>query len=178
MTQVYQEENGFYQFDFSAAKWSSDRLHDIFQMNGADLLSDVDFVAETDEKLILVEYKNANVPGADHPEWFDPSQQRLKNKIAYKYYDSWIYLNAIQKNKPISYVYILEYPNGDVVTRKRIRNDISCLLPFRLQKLEEIQCELINNFEVLSIDEWNKHEEYGAFPISKVHTNDHEESAT
>lgn len=178
MTQIYQEENGIYQFDFSAAGWSSDQIHDIFQRNGAGILSDVDFAAETAERILLVEYKNANIPGASHPETFDPSGQKLKNKIAYKYYDSWIYLKAIQKGKPISYVYILEYPRGDVVTRKRIRNEIASLLPFRLQKLKEIQCELINSFEVLSIDEWNRHEEYGVFPISKIHTTDHEESAT
>ncbi len=170
MTQVYQEENGIYQFDFSASEWSSDQIHDFFRSNGAELLSDVDFVAETEERIILVEYKNANIPGAANPAAFNPLAQKLENKIAYKYYDSWIYLMAIKKNKPISYVYILEYPNGDAVTRKRIRNEIAKLLPFRLQKAVEVQCELINSFDVLSIDEWNEDERYKIFPISKVCT--------
>lgn len=170
MTQIYQEENGVYQFDFSKAEWSSDQFHNIFQNNGAGLLSDVDFAAETADAMLLVEYKNANIPGAAHPEAFNPLGQKLENKIAYKYYDSWIYLKAMQKSKPISYVYILEYPNGDAVTRKRIRNEITKLLPFRLQNFADVQCELINSFEVLSIDEWNQHNAYGAFPISKITT--------
>ncbi len=171
MSQVYQEENGVYQFDFSEAVWSTDQLHDIFQKNGAILLSDVDFVAETSEEMILLEYKNANITRAANPTAaFDPFGQKLESKIAYKYYDSLIYLTAIQKEKPVRYVYILEYPNGDVVARKRIKNEITKLLPFRLQNLPQVKHEMIHSFDVLSIDEWNKHEKYGAFPISKVCT--------
>ena len=94
--------------------------------------------------------------------------QKREHKIARKYYDSWIYLTAMQKSKPVAYIYILEYPNSDAVMRKRIRNHIADLLPFQLQKLPEIQTELIRSFEVLSIAEWNVHSKYRFFPITPV----------
>ena len=52
--------------------------------------------------------------------------------------------------------------------RKRIRNHIADLLPFQLQKLPEIQTELIRSFDVLSIAEWNAHSKYRFFPITPV----------
>ena len=168
MTQIYQDENKIYQFDFSSALWSSNMLQQIFHVNNAGILSDVDFIAETHEEILLVEYKNANIPGAVHPEAFQPMDQKREHKIARKYYDSWIYLTEIRKNKPVTYIYILEYPNSDAVMRKRIRNHIADLLPFQLQKLPEIQTELIRSFEVLSIAEWNVHSKYRFFPITPV----------
>lgn len=111
-------------------------------------------------------YKNANIPGAAHPERFNPSNQKTLRKIAFKYYDSWIYLKAIAKNKPFHYVYILEYPNGDSTSRKAIRNKITDILPFNLQKRPEIRENLIKRFDVLSIAEWN--EQYKEFPITEI----------
>ena len=168
MNQIYQDENKAFQFDFSAALWASDALHDTYKCCKVGILSDVDFIAETDDYIILVEYKNATVPGAARPEAFQPSDQKRENKIAFKYYDSWIYLAAIQKTKPIKYVYILEYPNSDSVTRRRIRNRIAALLPFRLQLQPEIKIEMIHDFEVLTISEWNSHTLYQAFPITPL----------
>ena len=165
---VFQEENNFYQFDFRAAVRATDELHDIFQNNKAGILSDVDFIAETESEIILIEYKNANIPSAVHPEEFKPSEQKKLKKIAYKYYDSWIYLKALSKNKPIRYVYILEYVNGDSISRKAIRNKITNLLPFRLQEKLNIPNGMIYSFEVLSIEEWNTHDIYKIFPITLV----------
>lgn len=165
---LFQEENHVYKFDFRSAVWATDTLHDVFQHNKAGILSDVDFVAETENEIILLEYKNANIPGAAHPERFIPSDQKMLQKIAYKYYDSWIYLKAISKDKLFRYVYILEYPNGDSTSRKAIRNKIVDLLPFELQKLPEIEKKLIVEFDVLSIAEWNAHDKYKAFPITPV----------
>lgn len=165
---LFQEENHVYQFDFSSAIWATDKLHDVFQGNKAGILSDVDFIAETDREILLVEYKNASIPGAAHPEQFKPSEQKTLQKIAYKYYDAWIYLRAIGKSKPFHYIYILEYPNGDSVSRKEIRNRITNLLPFELQRLPEIKKSMISSFDVLSIDEWNSHGKFKVFPISQV----------
>lgn len=170
MSQIYQDENHQFQFDFSSALWATDKLHDIYSKNKVGILSDVDFVVETEDSILLIEYKNADIPGAVHPEVFNPVDQKRENKIAFKFYDSWIYLSATQKYKPVKYIYILEYPNDDTVTRKRIRNRIADLLPFKLQKLPEIKMEMIHDFEVLSISEWNAHTQYRAFPISPVGT--------
>ncbi len=170
---IYHEENNVYQFDFSAAVWATDQLHNIYNSK-ANLLSDVDFIAETEDNIILLEYKNASIPGASNPEKFVPSDSKYVNKIAYKFYDSWIYLKAINKNKPILYVYILEYPNGDFDTRLHIRNLIGAVLPIELQKLPEISCncKIIEEFYVMSIKEWNSHETFGKFPIEKIPAKD------
>ena len=111
-----------------------------------------------------------DITEAIHPEVFNPLDQKRENKIVLKSYNSWIYLSAAQKCKPIKYIYILEYPNDDIVTRKRIRNRIADLLPFELQKLPEIKVELIHDFEVLSISEWNTHTQYQEFPITPIRT--------
>ena len=165
---VFQEENHCYQFDFSSAVWATDGLHNTLQNNKANILSDVDFIAETDNSIILLEYKNANIQSVANPDAFKPTDQKTQNKIAFKFYDSWIYLKAIGKSKPIRYVLILEYPNGDSTTRKAVRNKIIDLLPFKLQKLPEIKQKMISQFEVLTIDEWNAHEEYKKFPITPI----------
>lgn len=170
MSQIYQDENRWFQFDFSSALWATDKFHDIYSHNRLGILSDVDFIAETEDSILLVEYKNCNVPGAAHPEAFDPFDQRRQNKIAFKYYDSWIYLSATQKCKPVKYIYILECLNGDTVMRKRARDRIANLLPFQFQKLPEVKVEMIHDFEVLSISEWNAHTQYRAFPITPVET--------
>lgn len=89
---IFEEENHIYQIDFSAALWATDQLHTVFQTNTVSLLSDVDFVAETEDEVLLVEYKNANISNASNPGAFRPRDQKLVQKIAFKYYDSWIYL--------------------------------------------------------------------------------------
>lgn len=165
---IYREENNVYQIDCSKALWSTDELNDIFHNTGVSILSDVDFIFETEEDIIFVEYKNANISGAVNPDAFKPSEDKSVNKIAYKFYDSLIYILACGHKKPLKYVYILEYQKGDSTTRKFIRNRISEKLPFRLQKVEGIKKELISSFDVLSIEEWNNSNLYSNFPISLV----------
>ena len=90
------------------------------------------------------------------------------NNIAKKYYDSLHYLALKGKTKPKRYIYICEYPNGDMVTRARLRNLIKPKLPFELQKVMNTGINLIDEFEVLSIDEWNKHDTYKQYPFCPV----------
>ena len=92
----------------------------------------------------------------------------FQNKIAYKFYDSWIYLKAWGKEKPMKYVFIVEFPNADLVMRKRLREKIGNLLPFKLQSSPEIKCKIIESFDVLSISEWNTHDVYKSFPITLI----------
>lgn len=168
---IFRDEHNSAEFDFSAALWASDEIHRVFAATIKNtILSDVDFVAETEDALVLVEYKNALSPDAKKPEKFKPDSDKSTNKIAYKYYDSWIYLDAIGKTqKPIDYVYVVEYPKADRMTRKELRNRIVGLLPFELQKLPQAQKKLIRSFNVLSVDEWNQSEEYGKFPIALLY---------
>lgn len=167
MSGIFKEENNFYQIDLSLAEWSTDEIHDTFHRSKTEL-SDVDFVAETHSDIILIEYKNANIPGAANPNAFIPTDDKAISTIARKYYDSCLYLDAIEKTKPRTYIYILEYPLGDSVTRKAIRNKIQSKLPFVLQTQPQIKKQLIKEFQVLSIAEWNADPTYGKFPLKRI----------
>jgi hypothetical protein len=173
-SRLFIEENGIYQIDFTEAKWVSSHLNDIFHASNTPM-SDADVVIESiaeledeDVNLVFVEYKNANIEGAVNPGAFDPAHPKKIDGIVRKYYDSLIYMMATKPKSRNSYVYILEYPNGDTTSRKLLRNKISERLPFKLQRNEEVKVKLIDKFEVLSIDEWNSHPAYGKYPITKV----------
>lgn len=178
-SRVYTEENGMFKFDFTKADWATDKLHDIFHENGL-IWSDADFVAEFlssyDEKnikLLIVEYKNARIPGASSPLSFDPFTDKKINNIVRKFTDSLCYLlstNTVSSMKQNYYVYIVEYPHSDSTTRRLLRNKIAERLPFTFQNLPQFKMKLIEKFEVLSIDEWNAHIEYSKFPISPINT--------
>ena len=71
---IFQDENGKVQFDFSDAV-NVFEPHDLSKLY-SDYLSDVDFVLEEKEKLICLEYKNA-----DNPKAF---QQKLAEEAFWK----------------------------------------------------------------------------------------------
>ena len=167
MNKVFTEENGCYKIDCSKAIWATDSLN--HQYHSANcLLSDVDWIMETNQKIYLVEYKNANISGAKKPEAFIPTNDKTINKVVRKFYDSLHYLSLQGKTKPKEYVYILEYPNGDSASRKMIRNRLKSKLPFALQENIGNGIKLIEKVEVLSIAEWNDHKYYGEFPIEHI----------
>ncbi len=167
MDRIFTEENGYYKIDCSKAVWATNELNE--QYHTADCpLSDVDWIMETREKIYLVEYKNANIPGAHNPEAFTPASDKMILKVAQKYYDSLHYLSLLGKNKPKEYLYILEYPNGDSVSRRMIRNRLKSKLPFTLQMNIGSGKKLIEKVDVLSIAEWNEDIHYGEFPIQRV----------
>ena len=87
MNKVFTEENGCYKIDCSKAIWATDSLN--HQYHSANcLLSDVDWIMETNQKIYLVEYKNANISGAKKPEAFIPTNDKTINKVVRKFYDS------------------------------------------------------------------------------------------
>ncbi|HJA65258.1 hypothetical protein B5F07_06355 [Lachnoclostridium sp. An169] len=67
--------------------------------------------------------------------------------------------------------FLIEYPNGDVTTRKRLRNKIKTELPFVLQENIGDGRKLIEKIDVVSIQEWNENKGYGAYPIRKLPEN-------
>lgn len=81
--------------------------------------------------------------------------------ITRKFYDPLHYLKLIDKEKPVQYVYVLEYPNGDATTRKRLRNRLKTELPFALQEDIGNGNKLIDKVEVVSIGEWDDDSIYG-----------------
>lgn len=173
---VYIEENGQYTLDCTAALWSTDSIHNYYQDSAhtygkIHFLCDVDFVIETETNILLVEYKNANVPGAAHPESFHPESEKKLQNVANKFFDSlhWLYLAG--KDKPKKYIYILEYPTGNSTSRLLVRNELQNRLPFQLQStLSSLGRKLIEEVRVVNIEEWNADEELGRYPLRPVAT--------
>lgn len=173
MPGVLLEEKKHYGIDCSAALWASDEMHDIYHKCGLPhILCDADFAIETSDTILLVEYKNANIPEAiahkDKTEEYNPFNNDKFDKIVCKYYDSLHYLHLMGKSKPIRYIFVLEYPKGDSTSRRMLRNRLQKRLPFRLQDIVNTGIKLIESVDVLNISEWNAHDAYGQFPIRPV----------
>lgn len=168
MEKIFEDENHNYQIDLSQAVWASDRLNSIYHESKIEL-SDVDFIAETKDDLLFIEYKNAKVANASKPLSFQPDLDKKISQVVRKYYDSFIYTSAmgIGNNKSKKFIYILEYPDGDSVTRRGIRNKLKTKLPFLFQELNEVIYKLIDEINVMSIKEWN--EAYPDFPLLQTH---------
>ena len=162
---TFLEENGIYQIDFTAALCSTNQIQAEYHSAGL-FLSDVDFVASTEEYVFLVEYKNASVSGATNPAAFRPHEEKRVDSVARKFYDSLHFLTVNGNRKPVKYVYIVEYPNADASTRKMLREKIAKKLPFEMQKGKVYS--LIEDFDVVSIAEWNEDAEYSQFPLTPV----------
>ncbi|MBE6098019.1 MAG: hypothetical protein E7198_09525 [Schwartzia succinivorans] len=178
MSQIFFDEHHLYEIDFSSAPWATDRLHDIFHKAGLTIWHDVDWVVETNDELLLVEYKNANHPNAR--DVFNPLKNEKLDNVAKKYYESSYFLQAARRveQKKKKFVYILEHKDGDSVMLNMVRNQLISRLPFRLQNQFEEKLDILsdNHFvlsskwieavEVLSIKEWNKN--YPQFPLKRV----------
>lgn len=165
MSQIFSDENNSCQIDFSKAVWATDQLHDIFHKAKVSILHDVDFIVETEDELLLVEYKNANLPDAANPDVFKPLEDKKLNNVAAKYYDSMHFLRAIERgrNKQKVYVYVLECRNGDVVLRNQVKTLLGERLPFLLQKQNALPENMIDRLDVVSVVEWNK--KYNQYPL-------------
>lgn len=167
MSKIFTEENGKYSIDCTKAIWATDQMHRDYQQAKIHI-NDVDFLIENENYLLMVEYKNANIPGAVNSEAFKPMEQKKVTTVVRKFYDSLYYLKLLDKKKPVQYIYVLEYPKGDVITRKRMRNRLKKELPFALQENIGNGVKLIDKVDVVSIDEWNRNENYGKYPIFSV----------
>ena len=173
MPGVLIEENKHYGIDCSAALWASDEMHETYHMcKLPHILCDVDFAIETENRVLLVEYKNANIPEAvahaDRSKEYNPFDEDKFNKLVRKYYDSLHYLHLCGKYKPVCYVFVVEYPKGDSTSRKMLRNRLKKQLPFKLQEKIDMGIKMIESVNVLNINEWNEHEDFGIFPIKPV----------
>ena len=143
MSIIFKDENESWQIDFSSALWATDKLNEKFSIVKGSLLSDVDFVAEAEDFVLFVESKNSNFKEAKH----------VCSLIS-------------DRNKRKIYIYLLETRNGDSVFRKRVRNRIKDLLPFKLQRDAELYEKMIDDFDVLNLDEWNKY--FKQFPAQRL----------
>lgn len=167
---IFQEENGFYEIDCTKAVWATNEIHALYQQAGFYIIKDVDFVIETLDKILLVEYKNASIPGASAPDAFNPHSDSTFQTLVRKFYDSFHYLRLKGKGtgKAIQYICVIEYPKGNSVTRKKLRKRLKSQLPFELPSICGSKESMIEAVDVVSIDEWNANEFYGAYPIRAI----------
>lgn len=94
---VLLEENKKYKFDFSDLEYVWE-MHDL---TNNIMLSDVDFITETDKEVLFIEYKNASIEGAVNPNGM---LEKIKGedfykRIARKYYDSFCYFGLAKEMK-------------------------------------------------------------------------------
>ena len=154
LSKVLVEENGVYQFDFSAAEYVIELHETIKQLP----LSDVDFIAKLGQEILFIEYKNANVVGAAKP---DAMLTKIKSgdfyqKIARKFYDSLLLFWAEQGQEPdlaIRYILLIEAPLIDKRLLRQLKLKIGKQLPFQL-KDNNPPIDLITSFDVVDLNEW------------------------
>lgn len=164
MSKILVEENHFYELDCTAALWATDQIHEEYHRAKTNL-KDADFLIETEKQLLLVEYKNSNVPNAANPGAFDPVKKA--DDVVQKFYDSLHYLYLLGKDKPVRYIWVLESEKSDLTIRKRLRNRLHTALPFLLQDNIGNGKKLIEQVDVVSIAEWNADQLYGKYPLKK-----------
>ncbi len=154
------DENKNVRFDFSDAI-------DVFEPHGlanlySDYLSDVDFVVEEEEKLICLEYKNAKLKNANHPEAFTRkiTGEEFWKKIVKKFYGTMFLVWACKKNpkeKPVQYVLLMESEPGiDDALKKRFVMKMMGQLPFKYRDRKEIQRAVIDEFCLMDLKEWRE----------------------
>ena len=156
-----------YSFDFSSSlhSYSGD-------INKKDNLSSVDFAIETENNVFLIEVKNQ-----DNKNSTKKSKEQflkdLKNEL-YPYKISTKFTNMLMRKwiigdfyqKPIIFVFILEFQALSPDIRRRMGKRIFDLLPFSLNKNLQNCREQFKIFEILSIDEFTK--SYPQFYIKEV----------
>lgn len=165
------DENGEYGLDCTQAVGASDKMHEDYHRAKVQL-SDADFLLEEANNILIVEYKNADTKKAREARYktpaFNPMDDKKFTSTVRKFYDSLHYIHLLGKNKPVKYVYVVEAPNSDAIMRKRLRARMKTLLPFALQENINTGISLIDKVDVLSINEWNMHDEYGKYPFVKL----------
>lgn len=171
MLKVLLDENKKMQFDFSEAI-DVFEPHELANMY-SEYLSDVDFVVEDKEKLLCVEYKNANVEGTVNPQAFIEkiNKDMFWNKVAKKFYGTMFLVWACEqnsKNKPVQYILLIETnPSIDSAIKKRFILKMKSRLPFKYMDKKEIKRHVIDDdFLILDINEWNRM--FTNYPIKPV----------
>lgn len=161
------DENGEYKFDFSKLEYVWD-IHDIASQT--TMLSDVDFITETEKEVLFIEYKNANIANAKNPDGMlkKTSTETFYKKIARKYYDSLLLFwacNGNRKQLPIVYILLIEHPVIDKKIRRMLKEKINKQLPFNLKDSRIVNI-IISNFDVCNLEEWK--EKFPYISISPV----------
>ena len=159
MSHIYTEEHNEFQIDLRSAKWSIGNLNEIFRAVGS-ILNDVDWVAETEDAMLFVEFKN----------WLKghiiDDMEKFYQNIARKFYGTAYYLMALGKTKPVSYALVIASPPSDNIINKRAQASIMKRLPYKLQENPDVTMIMISQFKIYGIDDWNN--DYPQYPLTKI----------
>jgi len=158
---IYKEENEVYQIDLHKAAWSKDNLTTLFDFACLATQASVDWIAVTEDKVFLIEYKNYDEYNSNIVE------KKLENDIVKKFYGSSTMLAlSLKERKPIHYIAIIEANKlTETPLKKRLQAQIEARLPFAMQRNSDIAISLIADFELLTIAEWNEY--YPMFPLER-----------
>lgn len=171
-SKILHDENGNMQFDFTNAV-SVFEPHELASMYPA-YLSDVDFVIEEEERILCLEYKNANIRNAAKPEVFQRKiiNEEFWKRIAKKFYGTVFLLWACNKNeteKPIEYILLMETnPGIDAALKKRFVAKMMRQLPFAYGSRAEIKRKVIDKFALVDVSEWNA--KFPQYPIYGINS--------
>jgi len=161
---IYLDENKTHKIDLREAASSIGNLHDIYKShNMHNAFNDVDWIAETDDEILLIEF--THYERREHLHTGDRAEAKHL-QITKKFYGSAFYLLACGKHEAMDFIWVVESPFLDSFARKHYRNRIKKLLPFKFQRLPQIKVELIRNFHVYSVSDWN--EKFPAFRLEPV----------
>ncbi len=169
MEKLYYDENHNYSFNFTKAI-NIFEPHVLSQKT--TILSDVDFIIETEHNFIFLEFKNATHHKVTKPEEFikkitdSKLRQIFCESISKKFYSSLFLLWLCKLNeseKEIDYVLLAEHPIIDGKFRKTLREQIYKQLPFKLCGEPLVKRKVIKNFNVMNMEEW--HNTYVSFKI-------------
>lgn len=160
------DENKQYEFDFTDTKY----VLELHALANSLMVNDVDFITETENEILFIEYKNAEVSNVVNPDaLFEKiSTEKFINNISKKYYDSlllfWGEGNYGVENE-IKYILIIQHPKIDLKVRKQLKNKLIGKLPM-IRKNKPIMKGFISAFEVYNLNEWE--DKFNNIKISKV----------
>ncbi len=167
MSKIFVDEGNNHKIDYSVADWATDQMHADYKLISGSLLKDIDWVIEDENSLLFIEYKNFDkITGQDFKNL--AGADCLATEIAKKFYDSFLFLLLNGKScNQLKYVFVLERQSADSIMRKKLRNKISKKLPFNLQSI--YSKTIIDQFETLSVDEWNADPKFSKYSIKPFH---------
>jgi len=138
MSGIYYDEHKTHKIDLSKTIWSTGQLHSLYEQTINNVLSDVDWIGETTDNILLIEFKSQKINEAETSctcmgcDCFSCKQEinncikcgktvikkpikkdryaDFHEKSCKKFYGSSYYLFLLKKYKPIKYYCVIGSP--------------------------------------------------------------------
>lgn len=146
--------------------WASVRKFDDKNHGLSHCMKSVDFIVETKDKFIFIEFKDPQHPRSNESA-DDFISDKLFNELTYKYRDSFLYEWASEvPSKPIYYyvlVAIETLTEADLINRT---DALKRALPFNGPLSGAWRRKIVADCAVFNIASWNKR--LSSYPISRI----------